>query len=424
MQDVKSYSDTSGRPLKIDLAVHGRFHAFHLARALHARGHDVRLLTNYPSRIVERFGFPRSHTRTCVAHGIGAKIYYHFRRYLRFFDLEPVLHQWFGRWACSKVRRNADLIYIFSGISEETLKFFRHTAGPQIWLARGSSHIRVQRRLLEEEEKRNGIKVEKPSSWMIAREEREYFLAQRIITLSSFAQCSFADQSVPHEKVTLLLSAVDVARFRPDEKTICRRLERIKRGEPLRVLSVGTFSLRKGAADLTQIANMMAGKIRVRFVGDVVQEALRFKELAKRKIEFIPRVAEYELPKHHAWADIFVFPTIEDGFPAVLAQALAAGLPVLATPNSSAPDIVKHGQTGWILPIRSAAKFAKQLEWCDAHRSELQCMVQNVYSGFVPRDWDDMASDVERIYAASEPEDSGKGIFHLSRSSTQSDDGI
>jgi glycosyltransferase involved in cell wall biosynthesis len=30
----------------------------------------------------------------------------------------------------------------------------------------------------------------------------------------------------------------------------------------------------------------------------------------------------------------------------VLAQALAAGLPVLATPNSSAPDIVRHGETG------------------------------------------------------------------------------
>src|SRR5262249_11839571 len=329
-----------------------------------------------PPRVVERFGFPRSHLVTCVTHGVATKIYSRFRRYLRFFDLEPVLHQWFGRWVRSKVRRNADLIYIFSGISEETLKFFRQAKDPQIWLARGSSHIRVQRKLLEEEEKRSAIPVEKPSSWMVSREEREYALAQRIITLSSFAQQSFNGQYVAPGKVTLLLSAVDVARFRPDQATIRARLERIGSGQRLRVLAVGTFSMRKGAYDLVQMANIMATKMRFRFVGDVPQEALVLKKRAGKEIEFIRRVAEHELKKHYAWADIFVSPTIEDGFPAVLAQALAAGLPVLATPNSSAPDIVRHGETGWILPIQNPSMFVDQLEWCHKHRDRLQSMAQ------------------------------------------------
>jgi glycosyltransferase involved in cell wall biosynthesis len=337
-----------------------------------------------------------------VAHGVATKIYYRFRRYLRPFDAEPVLHQWFGRWVRSKLRRNADLIYIFSGISEETLEFFRHTEGPQIWLARGSSHICVQRKLLEEEEKRSGMSGEKPSSWMVSREQREYALARRIITLSSFAQQSFNIQCVPPGKVTLLLSAVDVGRFRPDQETIRARIERIRSGQPLRVLAVGTFSMRKGAYDLVQMANIMATKMRFRFVGDVPQEALTLKERTGKEIEFIPRVAEHELRKHYAWADIFVFPTIEDGFPAVLAQALAAGLPVLATPNSSAPDIVRHDETGWILPIQNPLMFVEQLEWCDKHRSELQRMAQRLGFEFAPRDWKDMASDVERIYAADQ----------------------
>jgi glycosyltransferase involved in cell wall biosynthesis len=390
------------RPLKIDVAVHGRFHAFHLARALHARGHDVRLLTNYPRRVIEGFGFPRSHAVTCVAHGVASKIYHRFRRYFLSFDMESALHQWFGRWVLSKVRRDADLIYIFSGVSEETLKFFRHVEGPQIWLARGSSHIRVQRKLMEGEEKRSGLLVEKPSAWMVSREEREYAMAQRIITLSSFAQQSFTSQSVPSQKVTLLLSAVDVARFRPDHKTILARMERISSGQPLRVLGVGTFSMRKGAYDLVQMANITATKMRFRFVGDVPHDALSLKKRAEKEIEFIPRIPEYELKRHYAWADIFVFPTIEDGFPAVLAQALAAGLPVLATPNSSAPDIVRHGETGWILPIRSPLMFVDQLDWCDRHRSELQIMAQRLCSEFAIRDWKDMACDVERIYAAEQ----------------------
>jgi glycosyltransferase involved in cell wall biosynthesis len=388
--------------LKIDVVVHGRFHAFHLARALHEAGHDVRLLTNYPSAVVQRFGFPRSQTLTCVAHGVATRMFYRLTRTLRFLQLDAVLHQWFGSWARSKVRRDADIIYIFSGVSEETLRSFRGTDGTEVWVVRGSSHIRVQSRLLEEEEKRSGVSVEKPSAWMISREEREYAMARRVITLSSFAKRSFVEQSVPLEKVTLLLSAVDVSRFRPDQEIMRARLDRIRNGSLLRVVTVGSFSVRKGAYDLVEIAKGMAGRMSFRFVGDVPAEALALKKRAGSAIEFVPRVPEYELKEHYGWGDIFLFPTIEDGFPAVLAQALASGIPTLATPNSCAPDIVRHGETGWILPIRSPSIFLDQLNWCDAHRNELQEMVQRLYSDVIQRDWNDMASDLYRIHAASQ----------------------
>jgi glycosyltransferase involved in cell wall biosynthesis len=387
--------------LRIDVAVHGRFHAFHLARALLARGHDVRLLTNYPASVVERFGFPRCRTVTHVAHGIAARIYHSVPQSLRIVGLEAALHQWFGRWVRSKVRNSADIIYVFSSISEETLKSFYGAAGPQVWVARGSSHIRVQRKLLEEEELRTGVRLEKPSPWMISREEREYGMAQRVITLSSFAKHSFAGQPVPSDKVTLLLSAVDIARFRPDPVAIQSRLQRIRSGDSLHVLTVGAFSMRKGAYDLLEIARRLAGRMSFRFVGDLPQEALALKAQAGSAIEFFRRVPEFELKQHYSWGDIFLFPTIEDGFAAVLTQALAAGLPVLATPNSSAPDIVRRGETGWILPIRSPSMFVDQLKWCDAHRSELHSMVQNC-SGYTLRDWSDMALEVEEIYAAGQ----------------------
>jgi glycosyltransferase involved in cell wall biosynthesis len=267
---------------------------------------------------------------------------------------------------------------------------------------RGSSHIRVQSRLLEEEEKRCGVSVEKPSPWMISREEREYAMARRVITLSSFARRSFVEQSVPSEKVTLLPSAVDVSGFRPDREILRARLDRIGNGSPLRVLTVGSFSLRKGAYDLVEIAKGMAGCMQFRFIGDVSAEAMALKKRAGSTIEFVPRVTEEELKRHYGWGDIFVFPTIEDGFAAVLAQALASGIPTLATPNSCAPDIVRHSETGWILPIRSPSMFLDQLKWCDAHRNELQQMVQRLYSDIMQRDWKDMASDLYRIHAASQ----------------------
>ena len=395
---IPSMPKNAIRRLKIDVAVHGRFHAFHLARALHARGHDVRLLTNYPLHVVKKFGFPPSQAVTCLAHGIITRVYNRLPKALLPIELEAALHRWFGKWARAKVRTNADLIYIFSGISEETLEGIRHIDGPQIWVVRGSSHIRVQHELLVEEQSRGKVLVEKPSPWMISREEREYAKADRIVTLSSFARESFISQSVSPDKVILLLSAVDVERFRSNQETLRSRRNRLAAGHPLHVLMVGTFSRRKGAVDLFEIARRLSKNMKFRFVGDISRDALVLKEQAHSIIEFVPRVPEFALNKHYSWGDVFVFPTIEDGFPAVLAQALASGLPVLATPNSSAPDIVRHGETGWILPTRNPSMFVDQLNWCDSHRGALEELIQRLYLGFPQRDWDDMAADLERVY--------------------------
>jgi glycosyltransferase involved in cell wall biosynthesis len=290
---------------------------------------------------------------------------------------------------------------MFSSVCQETLEAIGHAGRPKIWVVRGSSHIRAQHTLLEEEEVRSGVPVERPSIWMIGREEREYAMADRIITLSSFARESFIGQGVPNDKVTLLLSAVDVTRFRANQETVRHRLSRLRDGQPLRVLTVGAFSMRKGAFDVLEIARCLCQSMTFRVVGDVLRDGSDLKEQASAIIEFIPRVPEVMLENHYAWADIFVFPTIEDGFPAVLAQALAAGLPVLATPNSSAPDIIRHGETGWILPIRSPSLFVEQLRWCDTHRTELATMVQRMHSAIRQRDWQDMASDLERVFAST-----------------------
>jgi glycosyltransferase involved in cell wall biosynthesis len=94
---------------------------------------------------------------------------------------------------------------------------------------------------------------------------------------------------------------------------------------------------------------------------------------------------------------LFIFPTLEDGFAVVLAQAAMSGLPILTTPNCAGTDLVKEGQTGFVLPIRSSASFVEKLQWCDMHRVELAAMVRRVASDFRPRDWSHVAADFERI---------------------------
>src|SRR5262249_34160868 len=97
-------------------------------------------------------------------------------------------------------------------------------------------------------------------------------------------------------------------------------------------------------------------------------------------------------------SDIFVFPTIQDGYAAVLAQAKASGLPIIASTNCAGPDLVTPGEDGWVVPIRTPAAIIDRLREADADRSRLAAMSEAVYDSFRPRDWSDVAADFEHIY--------------------------
>jgi glycosyltransferase involved in cell wall biosynthesis len=392
-------------PLKIAIVVHGRFHAFDLARELINQGHDLTLFTNYPQYIVEKFGIPKQRVRSFVLHGIITRVFNKLRSIFGQLkldlDFEQIDHAIFSNWAANKLlKEEFDVTYVFSGIAEEIFHKNAHKPFLKI-LARGSSHIKTQFQILKEEEERVGIKIDKPSPWIISKEQREYQLADLVFVLSSFAYQSFLEQGFDHQKLRLMLSGNQTEKFRPHRSVINERIKRIIAKQPLRVLMVGTFSYRKGASDLEQIISAAGNNFQFRFIGSISDET---KNLLSRitaqkhsQLEFINRQPHFKLPQFYSQADIFIFPTIEDGYPAVLAQAHASGLPIIATTNCSAPDIIVENQTGWVVPIRSPDAFVEKLQWCDQHREELAAMVRRVYQDFQPRDWTEVAQDFTKI---------------------------
>ena len=268
------------------------------------------------------------------------------------------------------------------------------------WLARGSSHIRTQARLLMEEERRAGVAIDKPSEWMIAREEREYALADAIVTISGFAERSFAE-TVFAEKVFTIPLGVQTEDFQIGPAKIEERRQRIVSDGPLRVLFVGTKSFRKGIVDLIAIANALNGKLKFKIVGSTEPGAGRFLKRFAAGVELCSPVGQLDLAGVFEWADVFIFPTIEDGFAAVLAEAHAAGLPILTTTNCGGPDFIVDGVTGWVMPIRKPEAFVERLQWADAHRPELAEMVRRISTDFKPRTWDEFARDFEEALERS-----------------------
>jgi glycosyltransferase involved in cell wall biosynthesis len=382
--------------VKIAIAVQGRFHAFHLARALLERGCDVTVLTNYPKWGAARFGLPVDRIRSFWPHGVLTRVLGRLEARSAWRGSEAWLHAMFGRWTARQLTSERwDVVHPWSGVAEESLRSLNGTRTVCL-LMRGSAHIRTQAQLLMEEEERTGVPQDQPSRWRIAREEREYALADGIVVLSTFAYRTFISQGVPAEKLHLIPLGASLQKFRPVPEIVRARQRRLLTGGPLRVLYVGAMSFRKGLRDLARVVKALGTeRFAFQFVGPQPLEARAVLAELRADVTLRSKQPEDELPGVYAWGDVFIFPTIEDGFAIVLAQAAAAALPILTTTNCSGPDLLHEGESGWIVPIREPEALAERLRWCNDHRSELARMVGRIHEHFQPRGWAEVASDFD-----------------------------
>ncbi len=310
----------------------------------------------------------RCKVKVCWPHLYLSRLFHRFRaKYPQTSMSEKKLLEWFGRWSSKRlVGTPWDLVYSWSSVSLEMLQSPIRISGIRA-VVRGSTHIAYQDRLLGEEGKRSGTAIERPEQNTILREVKEYSLADAIVVLSEFCRDSFIAEGISADKIICMPAGVDIGQFYEKETSRLGRLERLaSSSEPLRVLMAGTFSLRKGAWDIAHaIPGLEHNRFQLRFVGSVHEDAKQLFESTRNQISFVGRVAQSELMHHFDWADVFLFPSLEEGLPQTLFQAAASGLPVLATPNSAVSDVLAGGGVGWSIPVcnpNAVASLLTQLE--------------------------------------------------------------
>lgn len=150
---------------------------------------------------------------------------------------------------------------------------------------------------------------------------------------------------------------------------------------PLRLVYLGRIAREKGlyeAFQAVRLATESGADVRLTVAGDG-PEAPRLRRYAAAlgvaaRIDFAGAVFGRDKVALFERHDAFVLPSYSEGLPYALLEAMAAGLPVVATPVGAVPDVMCHGTHGFLVPARDAKALSEAFVAMARHREQLPWM--------------------------------------------------
>src|SRR5207249_3587281 len=97
------------------------------------------------------------------------------------------------------------------------------------------------------------------------------------------------------------------------------------------------------------------------------------------RVQLVGEISQRELARRMQQAYVFVLPTHSEGLPRVVFEAMAAGLPVIASAVSGIPEIVQDGVRGFLVPPGDEVALAEKIRWALDHPEEIQVMGRHAH---------------------------------------------
>ena len=215
----------------------------------------------------------------------------------------------------------------------------------------------------------------------VSRLPRHFFYRRKLFSLfkrgdlfltrSFFMRDEVIRLGCPPEKVLVHYGGINVSRFKLKEKTRAREIKILmcgrmveKKGFNYGILAFSRISRKYPRARMIIVGD---GKLRQPL------EKLVLSFNLQDKVEFSGFLPHHEVEKKMREADIFLAPSVtarnqdKEGIPNVIKEAMACGLPVVSTYHAGIPEIVRDGETGFLVPERDVNLLAERLDYLLSH---------------------------------------------------------
>jgi glycosyltransferase involved in cell wall biosynthesis len=221
----------------------------------------------------------------------------------------------------------------------------------------------------------------------------------------------FADQliakGISRQLITVLPNGIDLEQFKPLDKMPLRKQLELPDDRPL-IVTVGNLSARKGHQYLlTALPKILesCGPVQVVIVGEGEFRSATESMIAKLNLADHVFLTGFQtgktIPHWLNAADIFVLPSLLEGTPNILLEAMACQLPVVATDVGGIGCVIEDGVNGLLIPPRSDTRLAEaviSLLQDPALRERLSAKAGNtVHSQY--GSWKQQSAKLENIYS-------------------------
>ena len=239
----------------------------------------------------------------------------------------------------------------------------------------------------------------------------------RVVAMTQAIADCYRELDVPESRIAEIPNGVDVRRFAArSDRTQTRRTWGLPQDSFL-VLTVGRHHPKKGYTDIPQIARVLKAKgasffwlvvgantdrldslIAQTGVSDVVRTEREIRPQRSLQDNQEPVIPGDSLVRLYQCADVFVFPSRLEGFPRVLIEAMAAGLPVVTTDAPGCKDVVEHGKTGLVAIPGDVDQTAAQINQLIVDHKLRRRLISNGRRHAQTYDWDIVVDKYEELY--------------------------
>lgn len=352
--------------MKVSILVNGRFHFYDLARQLNILNHDVKLISTLPVKYIkQRTNLKSKNINSFLSLELLKRIVDKLKLGNIKFDIFQ--KKLFAYFSFYNLDLSSDVIIFFAGNGWFSTKLRVVKDAFLIIADEGSAHPNTVNRLLDDEYSRIGHHRDSFSRFTLDEEtNNQYQIADYVVVPSTFVKNSLITNGVAETKIFVNPYGVDTKIFFPSRTPVtCSKF---------RIMFCGLFSIQKGSHVFLDIASHFEKNSDFEFihVGGIDREMRKIlsRYTPSNFVHYEP-VKQDELPNFYNMSDIFILPSIQDGFAMVVLQAMACGLPVICSKNSCGPDIIDHGDNGYLVDSNDFDSYIKYIELLYNNRNVL-----------------------------------------------------
>ena len=205
--------------------------------------------------------------------------------------------------------------------------------------------------------------------------------------------------------ITVVPNAVDYELFSksyPTEEGLLK--EKLGKNEgDIFLITTSRLVIKNAVSDIISALQYLPSNVKLLILGQGYEEK-RLREKANDRVQFLGFVPHGEMPKYLHVSDIFIRPSLSEGFGNSFIEAMAVGIPVIATPVGGIVDFLVDGETGLFCEVKNPRSIAQKVEKLIKDKESREYIVRNAKRIVEEKyGWGKIAGEMKEIFSKARP---------------------